>query len=65
MPRVYTGGDEHIVETAMEQGIGLLSTGELHKIVMAVRTGILTKIEARKILKGFGRIEYNSAIQKA
>lgn len=56
-PRVYTGDEEHIVDTATEQGIGLLSTVELHKIVVAVKQGLLTKDEARAILRKPGRIE--------
>jgi len=46
-PRVYIGVDAHITETAQEQKIGILSTVELHKIVMAVKRGILTKDAAR------------------
>jgi hypothetical protein len=57
-PRVYTGEDVHIVETAAEQNIGILSTVELHRIVMGVKKGILTKNAAREFLKKPGRIEY-------
>ena len=46
-PKAYTGEDNHIVETALAQNIGILSTVELHKVVMAVRNGVLTKPEAR------------------
>jgi hypothetical protein len=35
-PRVYTGEDEHLVQTAVEQGIGLLSTVELHRIIVSM-----------------------------
>ncbi len=63
-PRVYTGEDEYIVETAVDQGIGLLSTVELHKIVMAVKRGELNKGEARQILRKPGRIEYGAARPK-
>jgi hypothetical protein len=59
-PRVYTGEDEHIVETAMEQNIGLLSTAELHKVAMAVLEGKITKDEARAILRKPGRVEYDT-----
>jgi hypothetical protein len=57
-PRVYIGEDAHIVETAAEQNIGILSTVELHKIVMAVKKAVLTKGAARELLKKPGRIEY-------
>jgi hypothetical protein len=57
-PTMYTGEDEHIIDTAIEQNIGLLSTVELHKIIVDVKAGKLTKAAAREILKKFGRIEY-------
>jgi hypothetical protein len=57
-PRAYTGDLEHIVEAAKEQDIGLLSTVELHKILMAVKRGTLTKEDARALVKKSGRIEY-------
>jgi hypothetical protein len=60
-PRVYTGVDAHIAETAEEQNIGILSTVELHKIVVAVKKGILTKDAARELLKKPGRIEYDAS----
>ena len=60
-PRVYVGVDAHIAETAAEQNIGILSTVELHKIVMAVKNGILLKDAARELLKKPGRIEYVQA----
>ena len=59
-PRVYIGADAHIAETAVEQNIGILSTVELHKIVMAVKKGILTKDAARELFKKPGRIEYGA-----
>ncbi len=59
-PRVYTGADAHIADTAVEQNIGILSTVELHKIVMAVKKGVLTKGAARELLKKTGRIEYDA-----
>jgi hypothetical protein len=59
-PRVYTGELEHIVESAVEQGIGLLSTVELHRIVMAVKEGSLTKDAARATIRKAGRIEYHA-----
>jgi hypothetical protein len=57
-PRVYIGADAHIAETAVEQNIGILTTVELHKIVMAVKKGLLPKDAARELLKKPGRIEY-------
>lgn len=57
-PRVYIGVDAHIAETAEEQNIGILSTVEFHKIVVAVKKGLLTKAAARGLLKKPGRIEY-------
>jgi hypothetical protein len=60
-PRVYIGVDAHIAETAVEQNIGILSTVELHKIVVAVKKGILTKDAARELLKKPGRIEYDAS----
>jgi hypothetical protein len=60
-PRAYAAEDEHIVETAAEQGIGLLSTVELHKIVVAVKEERLTKVAARQILRRPGRIEFGSS----
>jgi hypothetical protein len=58
-PKAYTGEWEHIIESAIEQSIGILSTVELHKIIMAVKKGNLTKEHARLILKKPGRIEYD------
>jgi hypothetical protein len=57
-PRAYTGADAHITDTAVEQNIGILSTVELHKIVMAVKKGIVTEDVARELVKKPGRIEY-------
>jgi len=57
-PRVYTGEEEHIAESALDQGIGLLSTVELHKVVVAVKEGRLSKDDARMLLKRSGRIEF-------
>ena len=57
-PRAYAGELEHIVEAATEQNIGLLSTVELHKILVAVKEGKLTKEKARTLLKKPGRIEF-------
>jgi hypothetical protein len=61
-PKAYTGEWEHIVESATEQNIGLLSTVELHKIVVAVKEGALTKEKARSLIKKSGRIEYSATI---
>ena len=58
-PLPYTGTEAHIVDTVEEQNIGILSTVELHKIVMAVNKGILSKDAARQLLKKTGRIEYS------
>jgi hypothetical protein len=58
-PRVYTGEEEHIVQTAVEQGIGLLSTVELHRIIVAVKEGRLAKAEARAVLRKPGRVEFD------
>ena len=59
-PKLYTGEDEHIAEAAVEHVIGLLSTVELHKVVMAVIGGSLSKVEARKIIRKSGRIEFDT-----
>jgi hypothetical protein len=58
-PKAYTGELEHIVQSADENGIGLLSSVELHKIVVAVKEGILSKVDARNLLKKSGRIEFD------
>src|SRR5207245_11190992 len=60
-PKAYTGELEHIVQSADENSIGLLSTVELHKIVVAVKEGILSKVDARNLLKRSGRIEFDSS----
>lgn len=57
-PRPYTGTEAHITDTAVEQNIGILSSVELHKIIMAVKKGELDKAAARELLKKPGRIEY-------
>lgn len=57
-PKAYAGDLEHIVESAVEQNIGILSTVELHKIIVAVKEGSLTKENARSFLKKAGRIIY-------
>ena len=57
-PKAYTGEFEHIIESAAEHEIGILSTVELHKIIVAVKNGQLRKEEARSRLKKFGRIVY-------
>jgi hypothetical protein len=59
-PKAYTGDEQHIVDSAIEQGIGILSTVELHKLVMAVMRGHLSKNQARLLIKKPGRIEYDS-----
>ncbi len=56
-PRLYSGDAEEIVEAAKENEIGLLSTVELYRIVLAVHEGKLTKEQGRNILKGVGRVE--------
>jgi hypothetical protein len=60
-PKAYTGDLEHIIETAIEQNIGILSTVELHKIVVAVKEGTLEKGAARAALKRPGRIVYDDS----
>lgn len=60
-PKAYTGELEHLVQSADEQGIGILSTVELHKIVVAVKRGMLSKAEARSLIKKSGRIEFDSS----
>jgi hypothetical protein len=57
-PIPYVGAEAHIVDAAVEQGIGILSTVELHRIVMAVKKGSLGKEAARELIKRAGRIEY-------
>jgi hypothetical protein len=57
-PKIYSGDDQHISQAAIEQGIGLLSTVELHKIIVSVKEGIISKSDAREILKQPGRIEF-------
>jgi hypothetical protein len=57
-PKAYTGEDQHIIDAAAEQEIGVLSTVELHKIVVAVTEGRLSKIAARALIKEPGRIEF-------
>jgi hypothetical protein len=64
-PKAYTGELEHIVEAAVDQNIGILSTVELHKIIVDVKEGRLVKEQARSLLKKFGRIEYEAAGTKA
>jgi len=59
-PRPYTSGDEHIIASAIEQGIGILSTVELHKMVVAVKENVLSKQVARALLKRNGRIEFDA-----
>jgi hypothetical protein len=58
-PRVYTGEEEHIVHAAIDQSIGLLSTVELHRIIVAVKQGRISKPEARAVLRKPGRIEFD------
>jgi len=63
-PKAYTGEDAHIAESAVEQGIGILSTVELHKIVVAVKEDVITKSQARDILKKSGRIECDTSFKQ-
>ena len=63
-PRAYAGDLEHIIDAAVDQSIGILSTVELHKIIVDVKEGRLTKDRARSILKKFGRIEYKTGVEK-
>src|SRR6266852_8257510 len=63
-PKAYTGELEHLVKSAEEQDIGILSTVELHKIIVAVMEGLLSPEDARNVLKTSGRIEFDSSRQK-
>jgi hypothetical protein len=60
-PRLYSGGDEEFVAAAKASGIGLLSTVELYKIAIAAKDGAISKEEARRLVKQFGRIEFKSS----
>jgi hypothetical protein len=60
-PRVYTGDAEEIVLAAEEQNIGLLSTVELHKLLIAVKEGKLSRDAARALLRQPGRIEFKTS----
>ena len=60
-PRVYTGDAEEIVLAAEEQNIGLLSTVELHKLLIAVKQGKLSRDAARALLRQPGRIEFKTS----
>lgn len=64
-PRLYGGEAEEIVEAAREQSIGLLSTGELYDIAIAAKDGVITKDEARRLVKQFGRIELQPVKRQA
>jgi hypothetical protein len=59
-PIVYSGDDQHIVEAAVEHGIGILSTVELHRIVVAVMENRLSKDAARAMIRKPGRIEFDA-----
>lgn len=59
-PRLYSGGSEEYVAAAKENNIGLLSTVELYKIAIAAKDELISKEEARKVVKQFGRIEFKS-----
>jgi hypothetical protein len=62
-PKLYGGMDQEWVDAAAEQGIGLLSTVELHRIAIAVKGGVLSKEAARELIKQMGRIEYQPRTQ--
>jgi hypothetical protein len=57
-PNLYAGDAEEIVRAARDQDIGILSTVELYKIAIAVKNGVMSKGEARGLIKQKGRIEY-------
>jgi hypothetical protein len=57
-PRVYTGDAEEIVKASEDQNIGLLSTVELYKMLIAVKEGKLSPDAARTLLRQPGRIEF-------
>ena len=46
-----------VIEAATGQRIGLLSTVELYKLVVAVKDSFMSKAAAMQILKKPGRIE--------
>ena len=57
-PRLYSGELEHICDSAKESGIGILATTDLYRICIDVEEGVLSREEARQLLKLTGRIEY-------
>jgi len=57
-PRLYSGEAEEIVAAAKDQNIGLLSTVELYDIAIAAKDNLITREEARRLIKQFGRIEF-------
>jgi hypothetical protein len=57
-PQVYAGEAEEVVRAAEEQNIGLLSTVDLYKMLVAVKEGRLSAGAARDLLKQSGRIEF-------
>jgi hypothetical protein len=59
-PRLYGGDGEEIVQTAQERDIGLLSTQELYNIAIAAKDGVITKENARNLIKSSGRIEFKA-----
>ena len=58
-PRLYSGGEEEYVSAAKDNSIGLLSTVELYKIAIAAKDGVISKENARELIKQFGRIEFS------
>lgn len=61
-PKLYTGDAEEIAATAKERCIGLLSAVELYNVSLAVKDGVITKEQARALIKEPGRIEFNSRV---
>jgi hypothetical protein len=57
-PKLYGGEAKEIVGPAKDQSIGLLSTQELYNIAVAAKDGVITKEQARSLIKGFGRIDF-------
>jgi hypothetical protein len=63
-PIIYGGGEQEFVGAAEENSIGLLSTVDLYRIAVDVKDGRLSREEARKVIRQFGRIVYPAERQK-
>ena len=64
-PRIYTGDQEEISEAAAENEIGLISSVDLYRILVAVKDGLLERGAARDLLKQAGRIEFPTPAVRA